>query len=115
MKGLHTRRGIPIIFTMNLAEALDAALREGEQIRARHDGVHAIHSCVCTLQLLRTLARNGDWYANTEAALNVTLQRMRIIDRTGFDPILPAHGMFDVATISSDHEEQSYSVNAAAV
>ena len=69
---------------MSIREAIEDATMEAEQIRARHDGIHAIHNCVCNLRLLRDVADAGQWSINSDTIFRDTMRRLRVIDRTGF-------------------------------
>jgi hypothetical protein len=69
---------------VNPLEFIDAAILEAEQIRARHDGVHVVHSCLCSLTLLRGFAEAGEWTKQADAVLTRTMEQIRRIDRTGF-------------------------------
>jgi len=68
-----------------LAE-IDSAILEAEQVRASHDGVHTIHSCVMVLLLCRTFAENGDWSDSNTEDFHGTVTKVRCINRTGFPP-----------------------------
>ena len=66
---------------------LDAAISEAELVRARHGGVHAIHSYVSVLHFCRDFAELGDWPASVDTCFVETVANIRYVDRTGF----PAH------------------------
>jgi hypothetical protein len=65
-------------------EQIDSDILEAEQIRARHDGVHATHGYVAVLRLCRESVTDGVWNRTIETAYQKTLRNMRIIDRQGF-------------------------------
>jgi hypothetical protein len=67
---------------------IDAAINEAQGVRARHDGVHAIHGCLAVLFLCRDLAESGKWPDAAEKSYRATMIKVRCIDRTGFPPHL---------------------------
>jgi hypothetical protein len=71
---------------MRTTDDMDAAIMEAKLIRARHDGVHLVHSYLAVLELCRELATQGAWGEYIDGMFDEAMMKMRHIERTGFAP-----------------------------
>ena len=71
---------------MKTTTEMDAAIEEAKQIRARHDGVHQIHSYVAVMTMCRELVSAGSWAQCLGPMFDEALASVRHVDRTGFAP-----------------------------
>ena len=67
-------------------EELDAALLEAHLVRARHDGVHLVHSYVAVMELCRELRSQGSWGPPLDKMFDEAWAKVRFISRHGYAP-----------------------------
>jgi len=78
---------------MRTMAEMETGILEAHQIRAKHDGVHAVHSYVAVMELCRDFATQGAWAPYVDGMFDEALAKLRIIARTGFAPKSSAHAL----------------------
>lgn len=72
---------------MKSVSEMNTAILEAEGVRARHDGIHEVHSYLCVLHLCRDIKAIEHWLpAKAALIFDDTMRKIRVVNFTGFPP-----------------------------